>query len=84
MNKAKEKLIVLVKQFHALGEQVLIDVDENEENVLNDKLIEAAISIEEASVNVFDKKIKMDFGMVNLVFHDNDKVIKYIRDYEKE
>lgn len=83
MNEAKEKLINLIEQFHALGEQALIDIDDDDDCDLNDKMIKVACAMEEVSIDVFGKKINMDFGMTNAVYHNKDEVIQSIRDYKK-
>lgn len=75
MDKDKEKLINLVREFAA------VDLEGND---TNDILNELTIKISDASEAVYGEKITMDFGSINAIFHATEEVIQNILDYEKE
>ncbi len=81
MNKEKRFLIALIEQWHALCDLALLDIDDDD-NDLNDRMNVVAIKIENASANVFDEKINMDFGMIHALYDNKDEIIQTIIDYD--
>jgi len=82
VDKHKEELIKLINEFVAVGEKaVLLEDDSDDDCALNDELNVIALKIEEATIPVFGKKVNMDFGTMNAIFHDTEHVINEIKNH---